>query len=58
MVKQTDAFQGSGIAVDIFKKFSILRVRASSRNAHATNIAISDDVTGPTVTDIIPTHSL
>ena len=40
------------------KKFSILRVRASSLKAHATNIAIRNDVTGSIVRLIILTHSL
>ena len=49
---------GSNVLNFLSRKFSILRVRASSRNAQATNIAISDDVTGSMVIDIIPTHSL
>ena len=44
---------GSNVLNFLSKKFSILRVRASSRNAQATNIAISDDVTGSMVIDII-----
>ena len=49
---------GSNVLNFLSRKFSILRVRASSLNAQATNIAISDDVTGSIVIDIIPTHSL